>query len=417
MNGFLTMIKMNLKLLLRNKGYLIFLIILPILSVFMLDVKNINVFEGKKDNYEVLELESKDSEILSMVNTKLSVKVFDCSKSEVSNYIAEELARTGSYNIYRYRSEPMDQKEAEGEALNSANSNVIGAVIYIPDTFESELLAGKGSNIVVYEATKDARINLLKSNLNTYLQSIASLADMVGYDKAALVDVLRNSMEKEMRKEIVSIEVGDTLNLTANQQDQSASIGYSLAFLTIAFLFSGVFIASTVVQERKNRVYNRVLLSEATIGNYGLVKLILIVITVFIQTAIIAVAIKLIVGVDFGIPFASYLFFVFCLGLIFNTLSVVIGVLTNNVITSNYIAFLIWCISDLLAGLYFPLDAASGWWEKVSLMMPQRWIVKSSEMLMAGKSGVYLMYILVVMSFLLIFMSIGAMGIRIRRKE
>lgn len=417
MNGFVTIIKMNLKLLLRNKGYLCFLVILPILSVVMLNIQNINTSDAPENNYVIMELDKDSEQIFNVSSAKLNVKVYDCSQSKTSEYILEELAKTGSYRIYRYKSEPMDIGTVRDKALYSANHSVIGAVIYIPDTFETEILSGGDSNIVVLAATLDGRIELMENNLKAYLQSIYSYAELTGYDKEAMNTLLDTSMKNEMVKQTVSIEVGDTLNLNAKQLGSSSSMGYSLAFLTIGFLFSGVFIATTIIEERHNRVYNRFVLSASSLGNYGLAKLLMICMTVLMQTVVIAIAIKLFVKTDFGISFASYIFLVFCLGLIFNTLSVVIGVLTNNVLTSNYIAFLIWCISDLLAGLYFPLDAASKWWERASMLMPQRWVLKSAEMLMAGKSGVYSMFILVVISYLVVIMTVGLLGIKIKRKE
>jgi len=416
-SGLLTMMKMNLKLLLRNKGYLAFLIILPLVSVAMLNIKTPSGVDGGNDTYEIHELSKQNESIFNVTNTKLNVKVYDCNDSELSNYIIEELAKAGSYRIYRYKGEAMNIEEARQEALNTTNHNVLGAVIYIPNNFETQILSGNKSNMIVFEATTDARITLLKSNLDSFVQSVSRYAEITGYNKASLKTLLNTSVENEMSKEIVGIEVGNTLQLTTQQQDQKSSIGYSLAFLTIGFLFSGVFIAATVVEERQNRVYNRIVLSKSSIINYGLVKLGLIFITVMIQTSILAIGIKLIVKTDYGIPFSSYIFLVLGLGLIFNTFSVVIGIITNNVLTSNYIAFLVWCLSDLLAGLYFPLDAAAGWWGKISMMMPQRWVLRASEMLMAGKSGVYSMYILVVVSYLIVISSVGFMAIKMRKKE
>lgn len=417
MNGFLTMIKLNLKLLLRNKGYLAFLIILPTVSVIMLNVQISSGTEGDNDSYVIQELSSDDESILNVQNNKLSIKVYDCSDSKLSEYVLQELAKTGSYRIHRYKSEAMNIDEAREKARNAANRNVIGAVVYIPDNFEAGILNDNGSNITVFQGNDDARIKLLEANINSYLQSISSYAAITGYDKAKLESMLKTSVGNEIDKKVNSIQTGESLNLSTEQQNHSTSIGYSVAFLTIGFLFSGVFIAGTIIDERHNRVYNRVILSNASLLNYSLVKLVMILLTVSIQTGILAVLIKLFIKADFGIPYGSYLFFVFWFGLIFDTLSVVIGVITNNVLTSNYIAFLIWCLSNILAGLYFPLDAAAGWWSKVSLMMPQRWVIKASEMLMVGKSGVYGMYLLVVAGFLIIIGSVGFIGITIRRKE
>lgn len=417
MHGFNTMIMTNLKLLLRNKGFLAFIIILPILSVILLNL-NYGTSTFEQDNATVIKnMKNENDRILNMVNDKLTLKVYDCSNTELSDYLMGELAKTGSYIINRYKGEALSIDEAREKALNSANHNSLGAIIYIPDTFEQDTLQGKASQVVIFKALDDKRIDLLENNLNSYLQSIYQFAAMTGYNKAELIKSLDTSVDQEMEKKTVSVEVGDTLNLNAQQKNQSSNIGFSLSFLTISFLFSGVFIAATVVEERQNRVYNRFVLSTVSLINYGIAKMLMIFITVLIQTGILALGIKLIVKQDYGISFMNYLILVFFLGLIFNSLSVVIGILANNILTSNYIAFLTWCMSCLLAGLYFPLNGASKWWDRVSMLMPQRWVVKSSELLMAGKSGVFGMFLLVVASYLTIIMCIGLIGIKLRRKE
>ncbi len=417
MSGFITIIKMNLKLLLRNKGYLIFLVILPVLSVILLNINNINSPDATENVVKIIEMKQENDTIMNVSNTRMNIKVYDSSNTKLSEYILEEMAKTGSYRIYRYKSTAISVKEVRKKALESANHNVIGAVIYIPNNFDDEILKGKDSNIVVYEATKDGRIDLMESNLKSFTQSIFNYAKLSNYNKTELIKLLEISEKSEMAKESVGIEVGDALNLTAKQSAHSASMGYALSFLTLSFLFSGIFIAATVVEERQNRVYNRFVLSISSLANYGIVKLIMVIITVLLQTGFIAVGIKLIVKTDYGIPFFSFLFLVFFLGLVFNLFSVVIGVFTNNVMSSNYVCFAVWCLSCLFAGLYFPLDGASKWWARATLLMPQRWVVKASEMLMAGKDGVFSMFLLVMFSFLAVITCIGLLGIKIRRKE
>lgn len=417
MNGFLTIIKMNSKLLLRNKGYLAFLFILPVISVIMLTLNNTETLFAQQNTTTIYELKSETEQILSVSSDKMSVKVIDCSKSTLSDYLLNELTKTGSFRLYRYKENDITPQKAREYAINSANHGSIALVVYIPADFEESMLNGEKNNIVLFKARKDERIALFESNLRMFQNSLYNYAEISGFQKEKTEDLIEQSVSLEMKKENINIEVGDELNLTSVQKGASSSISYSLSFLTIGFLFCGVFISATVIEERKNRVYNRFLLSTASILNYGLAKLVMVLISTLIQTGIIAIAIKLIVRNDFGIAFGSYLFLVFCLGLIFNLYSVIVGVITNNVMTSNYIVFLTWTMSCLLAGLYFPLDAASKWWERVSMLMPQRWVVKSSEMLMAGKTGVYTMFLLVVGAYLIVIMSVGLLGIKIRRKE
>lgn len=417
MNGFNTIIKINLKLLLRNKGYLAFLFILPVISLVMLNLNQTETMFSQQNINTIYELKSESEQVLNMANKQLSVKVIDCNNSMFSGYILKELLKTGAYRIYRFKEKPIDLNRAREIALDSANTGSIGAVLYIPANFDQEILEERNSNIIMFKATKDQRIKLLENNLNTFQKSLYRYGEITGYQKYKMEALLESSINKELKKNVVSIEVGDELNLTSQKKSKSSSISYSLSFLTIGFLFSGVFIAATVIDERKNRVYNRFLLSTASLINYGSSKVLMVLASAIMQTGILALGIKLFVKADYGISFGSYLFLVFCLGIIFNLYSVVIGIITNNVLTSNYIAFITWTFSCLLAGLYFPLDGASKWWVKASQLMPQRWVVKSAEMLMVGKSGVYTTFLLVVGSYLIVIMSVGLIGIRIRRKE
>lgn len=417
MIGFKTLLKMNIKLLLRNKGFVIILVILPIIAVLMLNMNMRASATDQNSSYSINEIATDNTRIFNMTSMQLSIKVYDCSQSQLSEYLLQELADTGSYQIFRLKSEPLDINTVREKALDSANHNVIGSVIYIPSDFEDVILSGKESNAVVFAATEDGRNELLKSNMNSIQKSLYQYAALTGYNKEELTSLLNSSVKNEITKKLVDVEVGDSLNLTKQQQGESSSIGYSIVFLSIAFLFSGVFIAATVVDERNNRVYNRIVLSPSSLIYYGLAKLVLILMTVIIETGILAVLIKVIVKADFGISFPGYLFLVFCLGLIFTLFSVVIGVLTNNVLVSNYVAFIVWSLTCVMAGLYFPLDAASNLWAKLSLLMPQRWVVKTGEMLMAGKNEAYSTYTLVMISYLFIIVSVGFMGIKMRKKD
>lgn len=416
MNAFFTMIKINLKLLLRNKGYLCFLILLPVLSVLLLNIRAFANSDQEKSSI-IYDISKEDEMVDSLVNEKLNIRVFDYSKSELSAYIIKELSKTGAYRIYRYEGAPVGIDKAREKAINAANHNVIGAVIYIPDTFEKQILNKKAADIVIFKVAEDGRTALLENNLKVYLKSICQYAAETDYKKGALKELLKTSEKNEISKEVINLELGNKLNLDARQKSKSFCIGYSLSILTIAFLFGGIFIAGIIVEERQNRVYNRVIISKTSLGEYASAKLFMVLLTVLIQTGVMAAAIKLFGKSDFGIPYISYIFLVFCLGLIFNLISVVTGVLTNNVISSCYIAFFIWCFSDLFAGLYFPLDAASKWWIRTCTLMPQRWVVKSAEMIMVGKSGVYSMFLFAVLGYLVIILSVGMIGIKMRRKE
>jgi ABC-type multidrug transport system, permease component len=418
MNGFFTMVKTNLKLLLRNKGYLCLLIFLPILSAGLLSVQSDSEV-GMKDNssYFVQNIEDRAKGITSIENTKLMVKIYDNSNTEMSDYIAQELAGSGVFRIFRYNKEVVDLESVRAESINNAGKSTVSAVVYIPENFEAAVLAGETGDISILEIRNDGRISLLNSNINTYLSFIMNAAETTGYDSTALDTLFDELNASKLEKRIESIEVGNNLSLSNQQNKQSTRIGYSVAALTIGFLFCGIFIADIIVKEKNNKVYERIFLSKASILNYVLAKMSMILLTVIIQTAVLAAVMPLLVNTDFGIPYSSYLFFVFGLGLCVSSLSVVIGTLANNTMNATYAVFAIWIVSNIMAGLYFPIASAAQWWVKASMLIPQRWVIVASEMLMAGKNGVYTMFALIICGYLLILMSCTSVGVKVGKKN
>ncbi|AWW27527.1 MULTISPECIES: ABC transporter permease [unclassified Acetobacterium] len=418
MNGFVTMVKTNLKLLLRNKGYLALVLLLPILSAGLLSLQLGGEVSMKDDtSYMVQTIEDRADSITSIENTKLMVKLYDNSNTETSDYLAQELAGSGLFRVFRYNQEVVDLPTARQESIDGAGKSNIGAVVYIPKDFEADLLAGGTGKLSLLEIKSDGRNALLNSNVNTYLNFIMKATETTGYDKTALDAMLSELKESKLNKKIEAVEIGNSLTLTSQQNHQSTRIGYSIAVLTMGFLFCGVFIADIIVRERNNQVYNRIFLSKASILNYVLSKMAMILLTVGIQTTILAMATPLLVSTDFGIPFPSYLFLVFGLGLCISTLSVVIGTLVGNTMNATYAVFAIWIVSNIMAGLYFPITSAAQWWVKASLLIPQRWVIVASEMLMTGETGVYAMYGLIVGSYLLILMAGTSIGIMVGKKD
>ncbi len=418
MNGFVTMVKTNLKLLLRNKGYLALVLLLPILSAGLLSLQLGGEVSMKDDtSYVIQTIEDRADSITSIENTKLIVKLYDNSNTETSDYLAQELAGSGLFRVFRYNKEVVDLPTARQESIDGAGKSNIGAVVYIPQNFEADLLAGGTGNLSVLEITSDGRNVLLNSNVNTYINFIMAAAKTTDYDKTALETVLSELKESKLNKKIEAVEIGNSLTLTSQQNQQSTRIGYSIAVLTMGFLFCGVFIADIIVRERNNQVYNRIFLSKASILNYVLSKMAMILLTVGIQTTILAMATPLLVSTDFGITYPSYLFLVFGLGLCISTLSVVIGTLVGNTMNATYAVFAIWIVSNIMAGLYFPITSAAQWWVKASLLIPQRWVIVASEMLMTGETGVYTMFGLIVGCYLLILMAGTSIGVLVGKKD
>ena len=180
MNGFMTMLKMNMKLLIRNKAYLCFLIILPICAILTLNIPNDSGYESNdKATYEVKTMENINDQIIKMQNTQLTVNVYDSSSSYLSDYVLEKLASFGSYQIYRYENSEISEDDAEDTALETFNKNNISAAIYISDKLISNVInRNNQDDIIIYEGADDERISLLKDNLNLIVRSLYNYSSL-----------------------------------------------------------------------------------------------------------------------------------------------------------------------------------------------------------------------------------------------
>ena len=120
---------------------------------------------------------------------------------------------------------------------------------------------------------------------------------------------------------------------------------------------------------------------------------------------------------DFGISKLSFLGIIFLLGLIFSAVSFLLGILLGDVMSANYAVFSLWSISALLAGLYFPLDSTSAVLKAISYLMPQKWFLKASEMLLVGDKGAYSMVLYVTVAYLIVIISVGSIGLKMKRSD
>ena len=234
---------------------------------------------------------------------------------------------------------------------------------------------------------------------------------------AAIMKVLEEMQEQLPDKEVINFTGKEKVALTEKQIGQKNQIGYAIAIITLGFVFCGVCLAHSVIEEQNNKVYTRVLLSKVSGGEYFGAKFAVVFVISLMQTIVLGICTALVPGLDVGMDIMSFMLLIFMLGLIFSTLSLLLGVIIGNVMSSNYAMFAIWSISALLAGLYFPLDNTTKALKTISYLMPQRWFMDASELLLVGDKSAYSMVLCVTVAYLCVIISVGGVGLKIKRYE
>ncbi len=416
----ISLIKMSLRVLLRNKMFLFFLLVIPVLSAMILSIK-INqengIYQDETKELKIIELEDcSQRAVYSGDTSAFIIKVYDGSKSRLSEYMIENIAKNSIFSVCRCDVRGMKEEEVLTRAQKDAYDDRTGILLYLKEDFESSVFSGnyeKGFQLFI--VSEDERQELFESHMESFLWKIASAQEIVGNDTDAVIEMLESVIEKVPDKKIVSLVSKDKIELTRKQMNQKSQIGYAIAIITLGFLFCGVCVAHTVIEEQNNKVFTRVMLSKATNRDYFVSKFVVSFIICVLQTIVLGVSLSLIKGLELGISVISFLAIIFLLGLIFSAISLLLGILIGDVMSSNYAVFAIWSISALVSGLYFPLDDTTTTLKTISYLMPQRWFLDISELLLIGDNQAYSMLLCVTVAYLIIVISVGSVGLKIKK--
>lgn len=417
----ISLIKMNLKLLLRNKGFLFFLLVTPALSAFILSVKMDHTVYNDLDKEKavILELDDYSEKAVYTGDTSACIiKVYDASNSELSEYVLNQMAATGMFSVCRADVSGLTEEEVEKIAKKDAFDDRAGLLLYLKKDFDVAVLENAWEQgVKLYAVSQDERQELFITELTELFARIKQVQILVGDDIPAMLETLTAIQDNLPEKKLVNLAGKEKNTLTEQQINQRTQIGYAFAIITLGFLFCGVCVAHSVIEEQNNKVYTRVMLTKLSSRHYFLSKFVIAFIISALQTLVLAVCLSLIQGLDVGINILSFLGVIFLLGLIFSTLSFLLGVVLGDVMSSNYAVYAIWSISALLSGLYFPLDDTTKALKTLSYLMPQKWFMDASELLLVGDKSAYSMLLCVTISYLIVIISIGGVGLKIKRYE
>ncbi|MDD6396288.1 MAG: ABC transporter permease [Firmicutes bacterium] len=408
MRAFLTMTKSNLKLLLRNIGFIICLIALPFGASALLMIQQSD--SAYNDSSRFLNI-NKINEVDCVIQpTNTNVMVIDAAQDEASEIFLKSIIH-GELSIYRYKAKPLERSEIDRIAKNYYERGTVTAVVYLGKDFNKNIMNGINPEVLLIEGRDDSRIELVKNKINSSLSIMMNCAANASSKKEFLT---MSEKVFENMPTAQSVTVGEDANeLTGKQSEQQTNIGHALAVLSMAFLLTGALVANLIVSERENKSILRIEMSGTSMGTYVLSKAFTGILVALIQTEVTAVATALLIGTDVGIPFVAFILFIGMMGVIFNLLCVVNGMYCKNITVVSFVAFGVWMFTNLLAGVYFNFVTFPDWWDKASMLTPQKWVMLCTEMLMKNQNGAYATFFTAAAGFLLLIITAGFIGTKV----
>ncbi|MBO4809383.1 MAG: ABC transporter permease [Lachnospiraceae bacterium] len=396
----ITIIKSTMKLLLRSKGFWFFLVVVPMLSTIIFKAQRVNVMNMDPVREGVIDIESEDEKVAYHGGAgEYLIKVYDASKTETSEYFLNKLGNCGLMSVYRMDiTSESDTDAYVKEAIESDGFNDrMGLALYIKPDFD----------VTVYLLSEDERNDIVLDEIRYQISRI----DRAGNN----IETLKAVDEMLPEKEIVETVTGGERNMTPEQKDKETSMGYAFSIMTLAYVFCGIFVAHGAINEQKNGVYTRIRLTGTDTLKYFASKFAAVFCVNVMVTAVLSGYSFFLKESDLGITRLQYTLVIFLMGLVFSTISMVLGIIMGDIMSANVAAFTVWCMSSLLGGLYFPVEYTTGAVRTLSYVIPHKWFVEGVEMILTGDNQVYFMLICITVAYLIVTISLGSLGLKVKR--
>lgn len=409
MKSILTVVKYTLKILLRNKGFLFFIFILPLLATIILNIQHIADEPILEDSDKIYSMDDMSERLCYMVTgMALPIKIYD-ETDGLGREVAKDLANQGIYQVFYVQVKEESQEEVEKSIQTSLEEDRVGGVIHIKSNLLEELREGSlKTSIVHYTSDSDPRMKQLEQSLSNLLGNYMQLA--ADTQEGNLVEQIEMIRTQYPEGKEVLIEDASSLALTQDQEEQSRNIGYFISIASISFLFVGVLIVDTIIQERHYKVFSRMQLTQLRPYEYIGAKYLVAVVSVFAELGVFAFCLRFLVKREYAIDNWKILLILLMVGITFSTLSMFVGIVANNVMNTCYIVFSIWSITSLLGGAYFDLSAAGPTMKGLSNLMPQKWALTVTKMMMQGQSKAYAVLLIAMLAYIVINSVLSVVG-------
>ena len=403
-----SMIKSTLKLIFRTWVFWIFIVIMPVLSTAILK-SNIEFTAFTGESYKVEELKNADEKAgYYGGNGGCVIKVYDASDSEKSEFLISKLSQSGLFTVCRadISGENINDDYINMHIENDGKNDIMGAAVYIPASFDDMVMNGRYEEAVtIYILSDDERVDVLADELKLQLAKIASDADLDSFE------------EFIPERETVNVASAGEVVLTNDQYNQKQTMGYAFSFLTLGFVFAGFFVANTAIREQKNGVLVRINLAGTDTFKYFTSKFISVLAVSSLMTIVVFVCSFAIDTSETGLDRLHYILLIFPMGLIFSSLSMFMGIVMGEVMSACVATFVVWTISCLFSGMYFPITHTTEFIKLVSYVMPQKWFMNVVDMLYIGDGKAYIMLLCITVAYLLLIISLGSFGLKVKRTE
>lgn len=340
----ITMIKNQLKLLFNNRIAILAIVAAPLLLTYLFS------FTGNSG--------------------KTNLYTADSDKSTYSKQLISMIKKHKDINIINI---------SESDMTKKINNGSITMGLVINKNFSSDLTTDKKLNMKIiqnYETSDSALLEQVILNEANTLKKVTTDSKII----SGSLNLSNSSVSKELLKKVTgSLKVTTSdKSLSKGQKNEDTTATKLIGFLIMFLWFVIVQGFRTLIQEKENDTFNRILGMPTNYTKYLISKIVSTYIFGLIVTAIILVAGKYIFNLNLagnfaaeGVIYAVYLFALTGIVMIFVPF-------IKKQQTFTILGAVIMALTGILGGSFFSIDEiASDTMKLVSKFTPEAWAIKS----------------------------------------
>lgn len=337
----MTIFKATLKRLFRQKLNLLFLIVLPLIFMFI-------AFSGSNGT------------------PPLKVTIIDEDNTDITKDIIKNIEDKSEVNF--------NSKETIQDNLIN---NEIDYAIIIPKGYTDSLISGNDATLKTFESKEGNTSIAIKESLNNYINILKTFAKNSNGDKQKFYDAVKYYSEGSYELSYTSIDKGE---------GNKSKTDTAMAFIVLNLLFSATSATNIILKDKEKNVFTRLFTTPITRFKYIFESLLSFLVITFIQITLYFMLFKYAFKFNLGdSPLSLYIMF-----LIFGVFTISLGVFitthSKDLRISGTISTLVILPFAMLGGCFWPRDIMPTILKNISKVVPTTWINTSNSNILYGST-------------------------------
>lgn len=348
---------------------------------------------------------------IAILNTSGSIKRTDKSFAEYKPKIAvvNEAQSESAKNLERY-CESISFIRTAPDSLKAAREMVfmemLDAVVYIPGSFEENLLKGSSCVDILYDH-KNIKGHIAENRIFKYLLLLKATESHTGFDPAFVDDLVRQEVEVVIRE-----KTGDT---DSYRQNWYSSYFRFSAYMITAVVIGVIGLAMSDFQ--KNEMVLRIQASStSTIKIQSQTYLGQLSVTFFITFLVILSGMLIQKGNVAGADLGRHMINLFLFSLSVLSLTFMINNITGNKHVKSALSTVLSLGMAFLSGVMIPQEYLGDFTLKLARMFPMYYFVKVNDNPSISSGELYL-NLGIQLGFAVVFLLIGVLIANLKRKK